>query len=309
MKNSNTRQKNMMSAKRERLIFYSLGIALPLLQFFVFYLYVNINSFVLAFEKLDYQNGGYVFAGFENFKQIFLDFKATTYLQSSISNSLILFIWSTIFGSAFAIFFSYYIYKKYPGGGLFKFILYTPHILSETVFVLMFSFFVDNAIPELSKLWFHKEIVPPLASDLGTKMFVVMFFSIWVSFGTKVLMYSGAMSGISESIIEAGKLDGITPLRELISVVIPMIWSTFSTFMVASVIGIFTNQMSLYTFFLDKADYSLYTFGYYLFKSVQTAQISEYPYLSAMGLLLTVIAVPLTLGVKFVFDKLEPKQV
>ena len=81
-----------------------------------------------------------------------------------------------------------------------------------------------------------------------------------------MLMYSGAMSGVSDSVIEAAKLDGITPIREFFYIIVPLIYPTLVTFLVVEVAGIFTNQMNLYNFYGLKAEYSLYTFGYFLYK-------------------------------------------
>ena len=61
--------------KRSRLLFYSLGIALPLFQFCVFYIYTNLNSFMLAFRSYEAKIGaiGYdvTFAGGDNFLSAF----------------------------------------------------------------------------------------------------------------------------------------------------------------------------------------------------------------------------------------------
>lgn len=70
--------------------------------------------------------------------------------------------------------------------------------------------------------------------------------------------------------------------------------------------GIFTNQMNLFSFFGPKAENSLSTFGYYLYSNTQSATTADYPYLSSMGIVMTFIAVPLTLLVKFLLEKFGP---
>jgi len=86
-----------------------------------------------------------------------------------------------------------------------------------------------------------------------------------------------------------------------------MIWPTFATFVVVGFAGLFTNQANLYNFYGNNAEYSLYTFGYYLYVAIRTSSISEYPYLSALGLVLTAVALPLTLGLRKAMDRLGPK--
>ena len=50
-KTSAEKGKKVFTRQQKRLVFYVLMFALPLLQFLLFYLYVNFNSFVIAFQK------------------------------------------------------------------------------------------------------------------------------------------------------------------------------------------------------------------------------------------------------------------
>ena len=205
------------------------------------------------------------------------------------------------------MFFSYYIYKKRFGSTAFKILLYLPNILGGVVVVIMYKFFVEDAVPVIGGL-FGVEGMRGLLSNPITKRTTIIFCTIFVGFGPRVLVYSSAMSGISESIIESAQLDGITPFKELVLIVLPSIWSTFVTFMVSTFIGIFTNQMGLFTFYGTNANASLYTFGYYLFRAAKVGTNVDYPYLSAMGLLLTVIAVPMTLFTRWSLKKFGPSK-
>ena len=55
--------KGLDSKKKSRLIFYICGVAWPVIQFIVFYVFVNFNSILLSFRNFDIQNG-YSFARF-----------------------------------------------------------------------------------------------------------------------------------------------------------------------------------------------------------------------------------------------------
>ena len=69
---------------RSKNIFYWTILAFPLLQFAIFYIGVNLNSFVLAFQEFDMYNDGLKFVGFDklwtNFEAVFRDFKEIDYL-------------------------------------------------------------------------------------------------------------------------------------------------------------------------------------------------------------------------------------
>ena len=290
---------------RNRLIFYCAFLSLPVLQFCIFYIGVNFNSLLLAFKSYEYETGAYQWVGFMNFKEVFRDFGSVLYLQASIRNSLMLYAF-TMLTTFLALLFSYYIFKRAPLSRLFQTMLFIPNIISAIVMVTIFKYFVERAIPfAWEKLM--GETVQGLLGNQKTTLGTLIFYCCWSGFGVQMLMYSGAMSGVSDSVIEAAKLDGITPIREFFYIIVPLIYPTLVTFLVVEVAGIFTNQMKLYNFYGLKAEYSLYTFGYFLYKEIQSVNISGYPYLAAMGLVLTAVAVPLTLIVRKVLETVGPK--
>jgi ABC-type sugar transport system permease subunit len=249
--------------------------------------------------------GYYTWHGFENFKNIFSDLKTEAVFSHALSNSLLVFVLGLLFGSTGSVLFSYYIFKNYPGSLIFKILLYVPHIVSSVVTVIMYKFFMEITVPEIYML-ITGDSMQGLIANADTRKGVIIFFCIWISFGTNVLLYSGTMSGISDSVIESGQLEGITPMKELIFIVLPLIWPTFVTFMVVSVTGFFTNQIHLYSFYGPTAPASLHTFGYYLYAETLIAGFFEYPYLSAMGMLMTAIAIPVTLLVRWLMTRFGP---
>ena len=300
------RKSNFMRTKRNKMLFYILGMALPVAQFLVFYIGVNVNSLLLAFRS--YSNtGGYAWVGFQNFIDFFHNWSEYSYYGYSLRNSLIL-LCATMLTTFIALIFSYFITKKFVGAGFFRTILFLPNICSVIVMVTMFNYFVENFIPEVLHMITGKTYPGLLSSgNMDQTLAVVLFYTVWAGFGTQILMYTGAMSGISESVVEAAELDGITPLKEFIYITIPMIWPTLTTFLVTNVAQTFINQMNLFSFFGTHAEYQLYTFGYYLYMNTQQGSLTDYPYLVAIGIFLTLICVPLTLGVRKVLEKFGPK--
>jgi ABC-type sugar transport system permease subunit len=79
-----------------------------------------------------------------------------------------------------------------------------------------------------------------------------------------------------------------------------MILPTVSTFVVANVATLFTNQANLYAFFGESVSYKNYTIGYYLFVLVNKVENGKtmYTYASALGIVCTLIAFPLTMLVR-----------
>ena len=258
----------------------------------------------MAFQRYDVMTNSYSWAGFDNFKQIFRDFGEKSYMWSAIKNSLIFFVvvMCTMF---LATLFSFYIYKKRWLSGVFRVALFVPHIVASITFVVMFKYFTENAFPGIIE-WLTGNRIHGLISDPATAKGTIMFFCVFIGFGTQTLMFTSAMSEISESITEAAQLDGITPFKEYLYIAMPMIYPTLVTFVIVNVVGIFTSQMQLFGFFGTDADYSLYTIGYMLYSGIKKSSQSGYPYLAALGLFFTIISVPFTLIVKKILNRLDP---
>ena len=78
--------KTMKKRRFSETLFVYCAIALPLLQFLIFYVAVNINSIFLAFQSYDYGLGRYQFLGFDNFIEFFSDISHEPVLLISIRN-------------------------------------------------------------------------------------------------------------------------------------------------------------------------------------------------------------------------------
>lgn len=289
-------------------LFYYILILIPIIQFLIFYVGVNLNSIFLSFKEYDVYNGTYEIVWFKNFKDVITNLSNTPAMEYALKNSFILFFSTMIVGVSLSLLFSYYIYKKGVLSGAFQVILYLPSIVSSLAFVLIYKYFAEMAIPEIFEQVFNMKL-KPLLSTPETQFGTILFFCLWTGFGVNIIMYSNAMSGISDSIIEAAKLDGCNALQEFFLIIIPRIWSTITVFLVVGLATLFTNQMNLFSFYGIYAEARLWTVGYFLYREIASPNttFADYPYLAAFGLIITCVAVPITMGAKFLLEKLGPK--
>lgn len=281
--------------KGEFIFFLSL-IAIPILQVAIFYFYVNFNSVMMAFKSYYTLEDKYVWDFGVNFVRIWNEL-GSSIIWDALKNSVIVWLFTAVLGTLLSILFSYYIFKKWMLGKVFKFFLFLPTVLPSILLVIMFKYFVNEAIPNYIMEFIPGTKVSALLQDKTFKMPLIIFYNLWVCFGAQILIYSGAMDQIPSEILEAGKVDGVSPIREFFSLVFPMVLPTVATFFIASVATLFTNQANLYAFFGDKLGFENYTIGYYLFVLVNKEGNgkTEYTYASALGVVCTLIALPLTL--------------
>ncbi len=295
--------------KWKRHAFYYGMLLIPLLQFCVFYVYVNFDSFYMAFTNYDYDKGGFVFAGFEVFKGIFYKFDTINYYWGATWRSVWLTVIRIIVGIPIPLVFSYYLFKKFAGHKFFKVMLFLPTMVSAIVLVTIFRNFVEYALPELGEI-LGLEIASDLLYNPNKAFPVVMIYYLWMGLGSQLILYTGAMSTISESVTEAAAIDGASNVREFFSIVVPSVWSTIVTFVVIRLATTFTEMMSLYDFYGGGASEDVMTIGYYLYRAINqsSTKFSEYPELSAMGLIFTLVNLPVVIGAKYLLEKFGPSE-
>ncbi|NLG81010.1 MAG: sugar ABC transporter permease [Bacilli bacterium] len=297
-------KRTLIKKKRKKeLIFFICLVAYPVLQFLVFYVFVNINSILLSFKKFDTETATYFYVGLENFKNFLRDITQDYGMITAVKNSVKLYLATVLIALPLNLVFSFFLYKKVPGANSFRTVLFLPQIISSLVISLMFRYFVENALASI--------IGVNLLQNKSSGFNTIIFFCIWASFGTQILMYTNAMSKISKELVEVGQLEGMSLFQEFWHVTLPSIYPTIVVFLVAGVASLFTHQAGLYNFYGPSARQDLQTLGYIFFVKIvrnNDAAFAQYPYASAAGLLFTVVAATITLTVKHLLEKYGPRE-
>lgn len=292
-----------------RLLFYISIITLPLIQLSIFYVYINLNSIKLAFFTYNPAkpevNGAW--AGLDHFAYAWETFSQNLYF---IRNSATMWLAGLLISTPLQFLFSFYIAKKYFGAGFFKVILFLPQIVSGLVFAILYKYMVTDVYKEVVYQLTGEKVLG-LLDNMDTRFPAVVAYSIWIGFGTGMLMYSNAISAIPGEIIESAHLDGANLFQEFIYITFPSIWPTYSSMFLIHVTGILMNQGGLHAMFGTNA-MDIGTIAYFIF--VRAEQIAEGTYtqdvsmLSAMGLMLTLVLVPLTLFTKWALRRFGPSE-
>ena len=302
--------KSFKSAKS--MWFYIGFMALPMLQFIIFYIGVNFNSFLLAFRNIVFNSETKrydYFWTFNNFTNWFKDTNEFELICQTLKISLKTYAIMLIVGVPLGLFFAYYIFKKLPGSMFFRFMLFMPSIIASIVLVTIFRYFTDYVVPEMLKL-FNVKLETTLLSSKSTRYVTVMFYNIFVSFGTSVLLYSNKMASISPEMTEAAELDGANAFQEFFHIVLPQVFSTLSVFLITGIAALFTNEINNFSFFNYNWKPDTATLGFLMYFRTQKAKadISQYPPLAALGLMMSAIAIPLTFLVRWLLNKYGPSE-
>ena len=289
--------------KRGELLFLTLALALPLLQFIIFYLVVNFNSILLSFQE--YQaDGTFKIIGFQNFQNVITDLVTDELTLKMFANTFIT-LAVTLADKVLVFFFAYLIYKKLPGHKFFSVILFLPSLIPGFVLSVFGSAIIKDVIPKVLE---NPELGGVLYK-IPQGFYVQLLWMILMSFGSSLLLFLGGMSSIDASVVEYAQVDGVNALQELIHIILPGVYPTFVTVIIIALTTTFSAQGYLFNFYGLYAEAPFRTVGYYIYTSVLASKdATKYPYISAMGLLLTIVWTPIVIGLRKAMEKLGPSE-
>ncbi len=293
-------------------LFYLSFMIIPLITFLVFYVYVNVDSFIMAFQKPE--DGKLTFAGIENFKWVFEKIKYGSTIEQDNIRLAFVNTFKT-FGVQLVmfpvgLFVSYFIYKKILGYKAFRVIFYLPTIISGVVVSFFYLKFMQNGfMPKLLTKLYHldyKLINPLIDSSFANKMVLLHF--IWLSFPGQLIIWGGTFSRIPESIIESAKLDGVSWVREMFGIILPLVWPTFVLMVTLQISGVFGSSGAV--FLLTQGQKGTQTVSNWMYMQIYYSndpQASESLYrVAAMGMTLTFISCMIAILVrKFLVSRIE----
>ena len=269
---------------------------LPTITFLVFYVYVNFDSFFMAFQK----NGHSGFT-LNNFAKVFSDlFPLNAEMSEAFKNTFITFGVNMVLFIV-GVFVSYFLYKKIFLYKAFRIIFYLPSILSAVVLCsIYYEVLQTDAIKTLVQRMFSLDYKPRLFSDEKFANAAVIINMIWLTFPGNLIIWGGTFSRVPEGIIESAKIDGVNWIQEAFRIIIPIVWPTFMLMMVLQIAGIFGASGQV--FLLTQGMYGTQTISNWMYLQVYGVAINNgsntFNYMSALGLFLTAISCVLSLTIR-----------
>lgn len=302
-------EKSKRNKLKTNLFVYSL-IGYPLILFVIFYVVVNFNSILLAFQTID--GTGKSFAGLSNFKAFLSEMCGKGNLLSySFINSIKMYFINLVVCMPLYVFFSYLLFRKCLLHKTVSFLVMIPTIMSGLVISLIFVNFIGSNGPLtyiMEKTGINGGKWLNLLYDEKYAFGTTLFYMIWLSFSTSLIVYPTAMRGINPEVLESAKIDGISNMfQELWYIILPLIYPTLTTFLITGFAAIFSTSGPLLEFYYTDAPDYVSNMGYYFTKMILVDSTEfSYPKYAAGGIILTIIVAPLTLLLKQALEKFGP---
>lgn len=280
-----------------RTLFIIHAITLPWLFWAVFYVYVNLRGFLMAFQ--DATTNEWTLKHFVRFWDEISSGDGE--LNIALRNTVITFLIGFV-RMPFQTLVPYFIYKKIPFAGVYQLLFFIPAMVFGMAQIMVFTQFVstNGFLAQQIGEWMGLDYVPELLADSRFANYVVWAHMLWVGFPGDLIIWGGTFARIPTDVLESGQLDGVTWIQEFTLITLPLVWPTFALKMLLSICMILSSSGAV--FLLTNGDFGTQTLSVWLFQQslagVGNPESPVFNYMAAVGIAMTIFSVTLTFIVK-----------
>ena len=286
----------------KRVLFILFCITVPVINWLVTYVYVNLDAFTMAFTD---RTGAFTL---ENFVRFWNEMQnrdsdiRTAFRNTFLTFGVIMLLFPT------QILVSYFIYKKIPGSGIYRIVFFLPSIIFSVALSMIFMRIVgvNGVVAQTVQRALGLDYVPDLLADSRFANITVLLHMVWLGIPGDLIIWGGTFARIPEEVLESGKIDGVNWWQEFTKITVPLVWPTVALKMVLNCCAVFGSSGAV--FLLTKGNYGTMTLTAWMYLQIYnntgTHETSNvYNYMSAVGLVLTVIAVSISVIIRRWADK------
>lgn len=198
---------------------------------FIFIIIPVVCSFGLSFSKWDLLNP-IQFVGLANYKEIFSE----PLFYKIFWNTVVFALTTSIFGVIIPLILACILNSKIRGSEFYKTAYFLPFITPMIVIGVVWEWIFDPNIGLLNHI-LHLHI--NWLYDTHFAMPALIIVSVWKLIGYNMVIFLSSLSGISQSLFEAAKIDGATPVQTFKNVTVPLLSPTIFFVVIITAISSF----------------------------------------------------------------------
>lgn len=272
-----------------------------LLAIFAFYpIVLSIVKSMFRWSGTFGGDGINTFVGFNNFIDLFKD---EIFLQSW-GNTLFFVVTGAVINLIFPFLCALLIFSigKEKISYRWRVAFVAPMVVPSMVIFLLWQFIydVDMGVVNNVLALFGAKKVDLLGNPDSVKWAIRFMGFPWVG-GTYLLIYIAGLSGIDNSLREAARIDGASPLRRIFAIDIPLSKPQFKMILTLSIIGEIQDFVKIQTITEGGPGYSSYLPGLYMYKVAFDA--NEYGKACAIGVTMLVVMLFASFLMNVIFKK------
>ncbi len=203
--------------------------------FFVFFVVPVITGFGYSFTNWNQYLTEIEFVGLDNFRQIFQDKVSTLALKNTLIFATVTTVGKNVLGLCLALLLN----SKLKGKSFWRAVYFSPAILSTIVVGLIFSAVLhpSGLLNDVLNFFGLNALNRSWLTDKNIVMFTVSAVEIWMYAGFHMAIYLAGLQSIPHELIEAARIDGISPWQQFRYIIFPLIIPSFNINLVMALIG------------------------------------------------------------------------
>jgi len=209
-------------------------VIIAAVMIFLFYFYPMVQALILSFQTGVGAN--LTFTGIDNYTRLFKD---PTFL-TTVKNTVIYLIIQVPVMILLALFLSVLLNNKtIKFKGLFRTAIFLPCVTSLVAYSVIFKYlFAQDGIINmmLMKVALISEPIQWLTDPFWAKIAIIVAIT-WRWTGYNMIFYLSALQNVDESIYEAARIDGASPVQQFFKITIPMLKPIILFTSITSTIG------------------------------------------------------------------------
>lgn len=277
------------------IIFFAVFIAYPVI-------FIIFGSFFKWSSLLNMQ-----FIGIQNYLDLFKDRVFLISSRNALYWTVITVFIQMVLGFSLAYLIEEKLYRNKP---FFRTLFFIPVVTSVVAIAIVFKNMFSPYQGLITNMFYKIGLKGPFnwLGDYKSAIFAVISVNIWEWTGWSMLLYIAGLSQISTDIREAVEIDGVSEIKKIFKIFIPLLASVHKTLIMLGIIGSLQTFALVYTMTSGGPNSASEMPGTYIFKA--GFRMQKMGYASAISVVVLLAALVLTIRqvVSFGAGNLDKKE-
>lgn len=262
-------------------------------------IYPIFQTLIMSFSE-SAAFGQYEISGVQNYVKMMSDKD----VWFGLRNTLIFTLVSVPLGIIISIFLASLMSRKIKGVGVYRVLYFMPMIAAPAAVAMVWRLMYNNnygVINQIIRMFGGKGV--SWLSDPKIAMLSVIIVTVWSGLGQQIVILIGAITNVSKSYYEAAEIDGASPMRQLISITMPLVSPSIFFLLITGMIGALKQFDIVYMLYGERGNTAMDSVRtlmhtYY----IQAFKVNDKAYASAIVILAFVVIMIFTV-IQFIGER------
>ncbi|MEK3796629.1 ABC transporter permease subunit [Paenibacillus sp. FSL R7-0204] len=221
-------------------------MAVPGLLFFLVFSYFPIYGIMIAFKDYDFVKGitGSDWVGFRNFDYFFTSDDFWTILRNTLLLNVLFIVFTTAAAVLIALMFNEIRNKVFKR--ISQSLIFLPYFMSWIVIGMIVQSLFGGEEPMIN-VWLQNIGMEPVNWMFESSLwpYILTVIRVWQGAGYLSIIFLAAITGISEDLYEAARIDGASKLQIVTRITLPLLVPTIMIMTLLAVGKIFNGDFAM----------------------------------------------------------------